>query len=57
MKQNYGDRDADLLKHFSTKELVQELMFREGVDTKVIEPHLDTNISVSGPAIVLIVID
>jgi hypothetical protein len=40
-----------------TCELVDELMKREGVETKMVEPHVDHAVSVNGPAIVLIVTD
>ncbi len=49
--------DSVLLKYYSTKSLVQELMFREGVETKQIEPYQDDEVSVNGPAVVLIVTD
>lgn len=42
---------------FSTKELVEELSFREGVEIKVVEPYRDMKMSVNGPAVVLVVID
>lgn len=45
------------IKDFSTKELVQELKTRLGVDTFNISPYTDENIKVNGPAIVLVVID
>lgn len=37
--------------------LVRELQTREGVDTKIAEPHKDLEVSVNGPAIVLVVTD
>lgn len=45
------------LRNFRTKELVEELKTREGVETKYAEPYQDFNISVNGPAIILIVTD
>jgi cyanate lyase len=48
--------EADL-PQASTKELVNELMKREGVETKIAEPYKDEEIKVNGPAIVLTVID
>lgn len=41
----------------STRDLVEELRQREGVETTIAEPHKDTEIKVNGPAIVLVVID
>lgn len=41
----------------STRELVEELRQREGVEVTIAEPHKDTQIKVNGPAIVLVVID
>lgn len=45
------------LKEISTKELVEELKKREGVDTKIAEPYSEAVISLCGPATVLVVID
>lgn len=45
------------LTKIPTCELVWELEKREGVETKIVEPHTDTAIPVNGPAIVLVVID
>ncbi len=45
------------LTQIKTCDLVKELQKREGVETKIAEPHTDMNISVNGPAIVLVVID
>ena len=45
------------LSRFSTKELVEELSSREGVEAKMAEPYQDMEVSVNGPAIVLVVID
>lgn len=45
------------IKNASTKELVNELARREGVEMKCAEPHKDLDVKVNGPAIVLIVID
>lgn len=45
------------IKSISTKELVEELIRRDGVKVKEIEPHKEERISVCGPAKVLIVID
>ena len=46
----------DLTK-IPTCKLVWESEKREGVEVKIVEPHTDTTIPVSGPAIVLVVID
>lgn len=45
------------LKNISTKELVEELSKREGVEKKIIGPYQKENISAEGPAIILLVID
>ena len=45
------------LKQFSTKELVQELQMRDGVDCTIVEPYQDREIRMIGPAVVLVVID
>ena len=45
------------LKQIPTKELVDELKIREGVEVEYAEPHQDVTISINGPAIVLIITD
>ena len=45
------------LKDYSTKELVGELISREGVFKQYAEPHTDKTVTVNGPAIVLVVTD
>ena len=45
------------LEKYSTEELVQELVSREGVETSTIKPNAEATIKVSGPAIVLVVVD
>ena len=45
------------LKKYSTKELVEELISREGVETEYAEPYQDKTITVDGPAIILVVTD
>lgn len=45
------------LKNIKTCTLVKELQEREGVEMKRAEPHQDTDISVNGPAIILIITD
>ena len=41
----------------STKELVDMLKQRDGVEVKYAEPHQGKEISINGPAIILIVKD
>lgn len=43
------------LKDISTKELVDELLTREGVEHKWVEPYVDKTFSVNGPATVIII--
>lgn len=45
------------LKNIPTKELVEELSGREGVEKITAEPYEELNIPVSGPAVVMVVID
>ena len=45
------------LSAFSTKELVDELKQREGVETHEIGPYAHVEVETDGPAIVLVVID
>lgn len=45
------------ITNFSTKELVEELQKREGVETFFAKPYEDVPVSVNGPAILLVVID
>ena len=45
------------LSDINTCDLVEELQRREGVDTTIVEPYVDTEVKASGPAIVLVVID
>lgn len=52
-----GGRMKETIKNVSTKELVNELVTREGVEMKCAEPHKDLDVNVNGPAIVLIVTD
>jgi len=47
----------ETIKNVSTKELVDELVKREGIEMIYAEPHKDLAMSVNGPAIVLIVVD
>lgn len=45
------------ISEFSTKELIDELKKREGVESMFIEPHESKDIRVDGFATVLIVVD
>lgn len=45
------------LKNIPTKQLVQELVDRDGVEKVVLPPYEISKIKVEGPAIVLIVTD
>ncbi len=45
------------IKDISTKELVEELKKREGVETTIVEPYAEFDVKGNGPAIVLTVID
>ena len=45
------------LKKVSTKELVEELKLREGVEITIVEPYAEKSFKTDGPAIVIKVID
>ena len=45
------------LSKISTRDIVNELLKREGVESKIIEPFTDDSISANGPAILIKVID
>lgn len=45
------------LKNIPTKELLEELIQREGVEETIAEPYQDVTITVSGPARVLVIKD
>ena len=45
------------LKDYPTRDLVEELKTREGVEVTIAEPYKDVEVKVNGPAIVLVVID
>lgn len=45
------------LEKYRTKELIEELERREGVNRTTVEPYKDTTIKINGPAVVLVVID
>ena len=47
----------EILKTIPTYKLVEELKSREGVDTTIVEPHTDKDMTICGPAIVFVVID
>ncbi|MCD8218919.1 MAG: BC1881 family protein [Ruminococcus sp.] len=49
-------KEADLSR-IETRELVEELRKREGVETKIAGPYEDITVTVNGPAIVLVVMD
>lgn len=56
-----GEKQMDFkqaaLKNIPTKELVEELSGREGIEKITAEPYAELNIPVSGPAVVMVVID
>nr|DAY65409.1 MAG TPA: hypothetical protein [Caudoviricetes sp.] len=45
------------LENVPTANLVTELRKREGVETTIVEPYQDAEVSVNGPALVLVVTD
>lgn len=45
------------IEDYSTKDLVTELMTREGVETTIAEPYEDVVVAVNGPAMILKIID
>ena len=45
------------ISKIATKDLVEELSKRNGVEAKELEPHKEESISVCGPVIVLIITD
>lgn len=52
-----GKIKMDKLKNISTKELVEELIKREGVYAQEVKPHTADEFLIEGPATVLTVID
>lgn len=46
-----------MLEDFSTKDLVTELIAREGIETIIAEPYENKTVTVNGSAIILIIID
>lgn len=51
-----GEKRVDL-KDYSTKELINELLAREGISGQYAKPYTDKTITVNGPAIILVVTD
>lgn len=51
------NKNSKSLIDFSTKELVNELQKRQGVETSSAMPYEDISVSVNGPATILVVID
>lgn len=45
------------LTSVKTCDLVDELKIRDGIETRTAEPYEDITVSVSGPAVVLVVTD
>lgn len=45
------------LTEISTKDLVEELKKREGVEVIIVEPYRDDEIVASGPSVVFVVTD
>lgn len=45
------------LKDVPTCKLVEELAMRDGVEKKIAEPYQDVDVSVNGPAIILVITD
>jgi len=45
------------VEKISTKDLIDELKRREGVEVMIAEPYQDTTVTVNGPAIVLVITD
>ena len=46
-----------MLKNVSTKELVEELKTREGVEVHIEGPYVDYSVLGTGPAVILVVTD
>lgn len=45
------------LENIKTRDLVEELKKRDGVQIEYAEPHIDKTITVNGPACILVVVD
>lgn len=56
MNNERGSREKALAE-VPTKEIVEELRRRNGVETTMAEPYRDVIVKVNGPAIVLVVND
>lgn len=52
----HGENEMNI-KEFSTKELVDELKEREGVNTITAEPYEKNIVDLEGPVVVLVVTD
>lgn len=52
-----SEKELTELKNVSTAQLVSELKRREGVEVKIAEPYQEVNLTVNGPAIVMVVKD
>lgn len=46
-----------MLEQMTTRELIEELSKREGVEVERAEPYQDMEVSVNGPAVVIVVTD
>jgi hypothetical protein len=51
------DTQEETMKDVITKELVEELKKREGVEAYEAEPYQEKMITVNGPAIILVIVD
>jgi len=45
------------LTDVTTKDLVNELRKREGVDTSIVAPYAELTVKAEGPAVVMVIID
>lgn len=45
------------LKNITTKQLIDELKKREGIEVNTVDPYQDEIINVNGPCIIITVID
>ena len=50
-------KDVRNLESVSTKDLVEELKQRDGVETTIAVPYVDAEIKVNGPATILTITD
>ncbi len=51
------EESTHLIKHYSTRELIDELKTREGVYTSTLDIDVTANVKVTGPAIALVICD